>query len=315
MRELETSLQQFGEFILKARLVKEHAAPYCVRWVRRFLARPAADEPLADQVRRFCEELEQNGDCQLPPANGLASAATQYRRGRARPHGTTAGPRTDALAHQNPPLLLSHRSQLRRLGAALPRVRGRAASRAASNGRVGIGSRLPDPPGRTTARVGQHAESGPLRHPVPMPGSPRGERGKFVGYGESQTWKPSAGRPESPGNRSLTGGHARDDMADGRADLRRRVAGVGMLRAAPYTPFATASRRTCCSTVWISGRSRSTWGTPTSRRRWCTPTSSKNSATRREVLSISFAPDRPGPERRNLRDRPRGQSNGVAPTR
>ena len=64
MRELETSLQQFGEFILKARLVKEHAAPYCVRWVRRFLARPAADEPLADQVRRFCEELEQNGDCQ-----------------------------------------------------------------------------------------------------------------------------------------------------------------------------------------------------------------------------------------------------------
>ena len=33
MRELETSLQQFGEFILKARLVREKAAPYCVRWV------------------------------------------------------------------------------------------------------------------------------------------------------------------------------------------------------------------------------------------------------------------------------------------
>ena len=33
MRELETSLQQFGEFILKARLVGEKAAPYCVRWV------------------------------------------------------------------------------------------------------------------------------------------------------------------------------------------------------------------------------------------------------------------------------------------
>ena len=27
MRELETSLQQFGEFILKAKLVKEKAAP------------------------------------------------------------------------------------------------------------------------------------------------------------------------------------------------------------------------------------------------------------------------------------------------
>ena len=37
MRELETSLQQFGEFVLKTQLVKDHAAPYCVRWVRRFL--------------------------------------------------------------------------------------------------------------------------------------------------------------------------------------------------------------------------------------------------------------------------------------
>ena len=28
MRELETSLQQFGEFMLKAQLVNEKAAPY-----------------------------------------------------------------------------------------------------------------------------------------------------------------------------------------------------------------------------------------------------------------------------------------------
>ena len=61
MRELETSLQEFGEFVLKAQLVKEKAAPYCVRWVRRFLTRPASDESLTDQVRRFCEELEQQG--------------------------------------------------------------------------------------------------------------------------------------------------------------------------------------------------------------------------------------------------------------
>ena len=61
MRELEASLQQFGEFILKAQLIKEKAAPYCVRWVRRFLTRPASNEPLADQVRRFREELEQSG--------------------------------------------------------------------------------------------------------------------------------------------------------------------------------------------------------------------------------------------------------------
>ena len=32
MRELEATLQQFGEFILKAQLVKEKAALYCVRW-------------------------------------------------------------------------------------------------------------------------------------------------------------------------------------------------------------------------------------------------------------------------------------------
>ena len=61
MRELETSLQQFGEFLLKAQLARPQAAPYFVRWVRRFLSRPASDEPLADQVRGFCEELERNG--------------------------------------------------------------------------------------------------------------------------------------------------------------------------------------------------------------------------------------------------------------
>ncbi len=61
MRELESSLQQFGEFLLKARLVKETAAPYCVRFVRQFLGRPARDAPLADRVQQFCEELERAG--------------------------------------------------------------------------------------------------------------------------------------------------------------------------------------------------------------------------------------------------------------
>ena len=51
MRELEASLQQFGEFILKAELVKEKAAPYCVRWVRRFLTRPASDELAARRLQ------------------------------------------------------------------------------------------------------------------------------------------------------------------------------------------------------------------------------------------------------------------------
>jgi len=61
MRELESSLQQFGEFVLKAQLVRPTAAPYVVRWVRRFLSRPASDEPLSDQVRRFSDELAWTG--------------------------------------------------------------------------------------------------------------------------------------------------------------------------------------------------------------------------------------------------------------
>ena len=72
MRELESSLQEFGEFLLKAHLVRPTAAPYFVRWVRRFLSRPASDEPLADQVRGFCEELEREGrwqDWQLRQAD------------------------------------------------------------------------------------------------------------------------------------------------------------------------------------------------------------------------------------------------------
>lgn len=64
MRELEPLLQQFGEFLLKAHLVREKAAPYCVRWVRRFLTRPASDGSLGDQVRQFCEELGRSGACQ-----------------------------------------------------------------------------------------------------------------------------------------------------------------------------------------------------------------------------------------------------------
>ncbi|MFB3853558.1 MAG: hypothetical protein ACE148_07005 [Vicinamibacterales bacterium] len=61
MRETEASLQQFAEFLLRRQLVRERAAPFFVRWVRRFLARAASDKPLQDQVRHFCEELERAG--------------------------------------------------------------------------------------------------------------------------------------------------------------------------------------------------------------------------------------------------------------
>ncbi len=61
MRETESSLQQFGEFLLKRQLVRQSAAPYFVRWVRQFLARPASDEAVADRVRHFCDDLERAG--------------------------------------------------------------------------------------------------------------------------------------------------------------------------------------------------------------------------------------------------------------
>src|SRR4051812_17754887 len=58
MRELESPLQSFGEFLLEVQLVRPTAPPHFVRWVRRFMSRPASDKPLADRVRKFCEALD-----------------------------------------------------------------------------------------------------------------------------------------------------------------------------------------------------------------------------------------------------------------
>lgn len=72
--EVEAELQRFGEFMLTKRLVRQPAAPYVVAWVRRFLARPAVNASLADQVRTFCEDLERHGafqDWQVRQAQSL----------------------------------------------------------------------------------------------------------------------------------------------------------------------------------------------------------------------------------------------------
>ena len=61
MRDLESSLQAFGQFLLKGQLVRQNAAPYFVRWVRLFLSREATSQALVDQVRRFCDDLERAG--------------------------------------------------------------------------------------------------------------------------------------------------------------------------------------------------------------------------------------------------------------
>ena len=79
MRETESVLQQFGEFLLKRQLVRQSAAPYFVRWVRQFLARQASDEVVADQVRHFCDDLERSARraAGRPPAAGSRRSGSQ----------------------------------------------------------------------------------------------------------------------------------------------------------------------------------------------------------------------------------------------
>jgi integrase len=61
VRELESSLLHFADFLLKANLANQKAAPYFVRWVRQFLSRPATTDPIDDQIRQFVEDLERTG--------------------------------------------------------------------------------------------------------------------------------------------------------------------------------------------------------------------------------------------------------------
>src|SRR6267143_4013384 len=65
-----------------------------------------------------------------------------------------------ATAHQDAALLLPNRVQLRGLGAALLRLRGRATGRAPSARRAERGAVLCDPSGGATARLEQHTKSG-----------------------------------------------------------------------------------------------------------------------------------------------------------
>ena len=180
MRELESSLQEFGEFLLKAQLARPAAAPYFVRWVRRFLSRPASDEPLTDQVRGFCEELERNGateDSQVRQADQALRIYFVNFLKRTDWHQRPASTVVDeqgqtspltALAQlrqriRNPPLLLSHGMHLRGLGSAVSRICLPAAGGSPSSRRIGGGARLLDAFGGAPAGLGQYAERGVLR--------------------------------------------------------------------------------------------------------------------------------------------------------
>jgi len=101
MRETESVLQQFGGFLLKRQLVRPIAAPYFVRWIRQFLSRQASDEPLADQVRHFCDDLERSGieDWQVRQAEQALRIYFVNFLGRTDRHRRPISTVVDACAH------------------------------------------------------------------------------------------------------------------------------------------------------------------------------------------------------------------------
>ena len=100
MRELETSLQQFGEFVLKAQLVKEKAAPYCVRWVRRWATFEATLARGVNEMTR--DETPRRRARSSHPSDTVRSATP--RSGSARPRSEIAlSDRLDTSKPLSPP--------------------------------------------------------------------------------------------------------------------------------------------------------------------------------------------------------------------
>lgn len=114
MDELEPSLQRFADFLLKSNLTPPKSAPYFVRWVRRFLTRPASTDSHSDQVRQFAEELERSGRWQAWQIHQAEQAVRAYFVNflqRANPDPTAAGRPTPPRQHSQ----LSDTEELRRL--------------------------------------------------------------------------------------------------------------------------------------------------------------------------------------------------------
>jgi integron integrase len=64
--DIQQSLADFGEFLLRERLAPERNAPFHVRWVRRFLEtdRPQPGASLQDRVQQFREQIERDDGIQ-----------------------------------------------------------------------------------------------------------------------------------------------------------------------------------------------------------------------------------------------------------
>lgn len=185
------TLQQFGTFLLKGRLVKQQAAPYCVRWVRRFLMRPASNDPLPDQVCRFCEDLERDGchDWQVRQAGQALRIywvnfrqTTEWQQQPA-PGVTGNQSQTDPLAaleelrrrirtrHD------AYRTEVSYVDWARRFVEYLAERQAAPHPIVrSEGVRLSHTSGGPAAHLVQHTEPSVLRHPSPLPRSAIGRK-------------------------------------------------------------------------------------------------------------------------------------------
>ena len=65
LRENEMALSEFGEFLLRKRIVPEKNARFCVKWVRQFLEQPASPAlSLDERIESFLEELRSARRCE-----------------------------------------------------------------------------------------------------------------------------------------------------------------------------------------------------------------------------------------------------------
>ncbi len=64
MEESEIQLGKSGEYLLKARIVREKYAPYYVRWVRKFISQvpPRPGVSLEDRITIFLDNVRPNAE-------------------------------------------------------------------------------------------------------------------------------------------------------------------------------------------------------------------------------------------------------------
>ena len=212
---------------------------------------PGSDEPLADQARRFCEDLERNGRCQEWQVRQAEQALriyfvnflqrTDWHR---RPASTVVGEqgRTNPLAaldelrrrlrtrHYAYRTECSYADWVRRFFAYLAERQGVLHPRVASEAVRDFLTHL-----AVERRVSSSTQNQAFCAILfPLPGGARGRDRGPVEHGPSQTWNPSARRPEHTGDGGLDsgcpGGLARATRRDTSACLDPPIGRPGAAR-------------------------------------------------------------------------------------